>query len=75
VIETVQDLLEALAALDLDPATPLRIARQPRWPMEHDLARVALVPDAADGPTVYLVEGRQRGYLPEPPTSAQLGWE
>jgi hypothetical protein len=76
-IATVGDLI---AALDrYDPATPVRFATQPGYPMEHTLARVACTPNDDDGtppidsPVVWLDIGEQVGYLPAPAADA-LGW-
>lgn len=74
-IATVGDLI---AALDrYDPATPVRCATQPRYPMEHTLEQVVSVPD--DGtplgglPVVWLGIGAQVDYLPARAADA-LGW-
>lgn len=78
-IATVGDLL---ATLDrYDPATPIRVATQPRYPMEYVLGRVVCTPDDAEGdgtaptdpPVVWLGVGAQVGYLPETATDS-LGW-
>ena len=76
---TVGDLIAALSGYD--PATPLRVAAQPGYPMEHLLARVVCTPDDAeswgvrptDPPVVWLGTGEQVGYLPEIAADA-LGW-
>ncbi|MDU0295099.1 hypothetical protein [Saccharothrix longispora] len=76
---TVGDVIAALSAYD--PTTPLRIAAQPCYPMQHLLARVACTPDDAEGdgtpptepPVVWLGTGEQVGHLPEPAADA-LGW-
>ena len=78
-LATVGDLIATLSAYD--PTTPLRIAAQPGYPMEHLLARVVCTPDDAEGegtppadsPVVWLGTGEQVGYLPEVAASA-LGW-
>lgn len=74
-IATVGDLI---AALDrYDPATPLRCATQPGYPMEHTLARIVSTPD--DGitvtglPVVWLGVGDQVGYLSATAVT-ELGW-
>lgn len=77
----VADLLEILE--DLDPDTEIRIASQPQWPFEYSLAdAVEVYPDDdpdndtvfAEGESVlYLVEGRQLGYLPGV-VKGEIGW-
>ena len=77
--KTVGDLIAALSGYD--PATPLRIAAQPEYPMEHFLARVVCTPDDAeswnikptDPPVVWLGTGEQVGHLPAIAADA-LGW-
>lgn len=71
---------ELIAALDrYDPATPVRCATQPGYPMEHTLARLACTTDDADdgtpsaAPVVWLGVGEQVGYLPAPAADI-LGW-
>ena len=69
-LATVGDVIAALSSYD--PTTPLRIATQPDYPMEHLLARVACTPDDAEGdgtpptdpPVVWLGTGEQVGHLP-----------
>ncbi|WP_033440869.1 hypothetical protein [Saccharothrix sp. NRRL B-16314] len=76
---TVDDAIAALSAYD--PATPLRIATQPGYPMQHLLAQVVRTPDDAEGdgnpptdpPVVWLGAGEQVGHLPESAADA-LGW-
>lgn len=78
-LATVGDVIAALSTYD--PTTPLRIATQPNYPMEHHLARVAYTPDDAEGdgtvrtdpPVVWLGIGEQVGYLPSLAADA-LGW-
>lgn len=70
-LATVGDVIAALSGYD--PTTPLRIAAQPGYPMEHHLARVVCTPDDAEGdgtlltdpPVVWLGLGDQVGHLPE----------
>ena len=45
-IATVGDLIAALH--QYDPATPVRLATQPGYPLENLLARVACTPDDAE---------------------------
>jgi hypothetical protein len=78
-LATVGDVIAALSAYD--PTTPLRIAAQPGYPMEHHLAQVVCTPDDAEGdgtphtdpPVVWLGTGDQVSYLPASATNA-LGW-
>jgi hypothetical protein len=76
-IATVADLIAALGRYD--PATPVRCATQPGYPMEHTLARVACTQDDGGGtpptdpPVVWLGVGEQLGYLPAPAADI-LGW-
>jgi hypothetical protein len=79
-LATVGDAIAALSAYD--PTTPLRIATQPCYPIEHLLARVVCTPnDAAedddpaptDQPVVWLGAGEQVGYVPALAVNA-LGW-
>jgi hypothetical protein len=73
---------ELIAALDrYDPTTPVRLATQPGYPMEHTLGQVVCTPDDAEGdgtprtdpPVVWLGEGQQVGNLPGLARNA-LGW-
>jgi hypothetical protein len=63
---TVGDLIERLSACD--PASPLRLAMNPFFPMAHRLEQVIEATDGAGRPVVYLAEGRdadtQLGHLP-----------
>ncbi|MFB9729755.1 MULTISPECIES: hypothetical protein [Pseudonocardiaceae] len=79
---TIATVGELVAALEhYDPATPVRLATQPGYPLENLLARVACTPDDAEyeGPTrtgppvVWLGAGEQVGYLPALAANA-LGW-
>jgi hypothetical protein len=78
-LATVGDAIAALSAYD--PTTPLRVATQPGYPMQHLLAQVVCTPDDAEGdgtppagpPVVWLGVGEQVGYLPESAADA-LGW-
>jgi hypothetical protein len=68
-LATVGDVIAALSTHD--PATPIRLATQPGYPMHHLLAQVVRTPDDADGdgtpptdpPVVWLGEGEQIGHL------------
>ena len=66
---TVGDLITALSGYD--PTTPLRIAAQPGYPMEHDAEADGTPP--TDPPVVWLGTGKQVGYLPRIAADA-LGW-
>ncbi len=55
---TVQDLIDILS--DLNPDAEVRLAQQPRNPLEFGLGRIV---ETDDGDFVYLGEGRQFGYL------------
>ena len=70
---TVGELKEMIAGLDDD--IEVRLAMQPTWPFEYDISSVEVmdIDDAEPDRRVYLVEGRQIGYLPGDVTS-QLGW-
>ncbi|MCK2243684.1 MULTISPECIES: hypothetical protein [unclassified Crossiella] len=79
-IDTVGDLLAALTRYD--PATPVRYAAQPDWPMAYTVSQVVCTPEdavdadeLADGeaPVVWLAEGRHLGYAPRTACTA-LGW-
>jgi hypothetical protein len=78
-ITTVGDAIAALSGYN--PTTPLRIAIQPGYPMEHHLAQIVCTPDDAEGdgtvrtdpPVVWLGVGEQIGCLPALAASA-LGW-
>jgi len=75
-IESLEHLAEELGE-EKAAETEVRLAVQPRWPFEHDLAGIALSSDLRRGgededeesvevtpPVVYLVEGTQLGYAP-----------
>jgi hypothetical protein len=78
-LATVGDVIAALSGYDA--GTPLRIAVEPGYPMEHRLAQVACAPGDANGtgatsthpPVVWLGTGEQLGYLPASAADA-LGW-
>lgn len=63
---TVEELIEVLE--EFNPEAEVRIASQPNWPMEYDLADVE-----ATGDVVYVAEGGQLGYLPHEAAVA-VGW-
>lgn len=66
---TVRDLIEILEAED--PMSEIRLAIQPRYPLEYSVGEVTRLshPDEKDGerlpPLIYLTEGRHIGYAPE----------
>jgi hypothetical protein len=64
---TVGELIAALENYDDD--TPVRLAIQPGWPFEHHCGPIA---EDDDG-TVWIADGGQIGYLPDPAREA-LGW-
>jgi hypothetical protein len=66
-IATVAELIIALE--DFDDDDPVRLAFQPGWPFEHHCGQVAQDDDG----TVWIAEGDQIGYLPDPARQA-LGW-
>ena len=69
---TVTDLRQALEACD--PDAEVRLASQPAWPFEYAIDSTnPAVEVEGDTPVVYLGEGAQLGYLPEP-VRHQLGW-
>jgi hypothetical protein len=70
---TVTDLIQELEARD--PDAEVRLASQPAWPFEYaiDPTHTALEVELDGTPVVYLGEGAQLGYLPEP-VCHQLGW-
>jgi hypothetical protein len=78
-LATVGEMIAALSAYD--PTTPLAVAVQPGYPMEHHLARVVCTPDDSEGdgtppaepPVVWLGVGEQLGHLPAAAADA-LGW-
>jgi hypothetical protein len=65
-IETVGDLITALQAYDED--AEIRLAIQPRWPMEHVIG-----PVIDTGEVVWLGDGGQIGALPENAIT-EFGW-
>lgn len=66
----VQNLIDTLSAMD--PDAEVRLAMQPSWPMEYTVDDVVEFTGYA-GPTVYLAEGGQVGYLPGD-ARKELGW-
>jgi hypothetical protein len=71
---TVVELIEELEACD--PDAEVRLAQQPAWPFEYaiDPGNAAVqVQSSDDEPVVYIGEGVQLGYLPEP-VRQRLGW-
>jgi hypothetical protein len=70
---TVTDLIHELEACE--PDAEVRLAQQPAWPFAYAIdPGNAAVPVDLDGTNVvYLGQGAQLGYLPEP-VRHQLGW-
>jgi hypothetical protein len=70
---TVTDLIQELEGRD--PDAEVRLAQQPAWPFEYaiDPGNAIVEVDLDGGPVVYLGEGAQLGYLPQP-VREQLGW-
>jgi hypothetical protein len=70
---TVTDLIQQLEGCD--PDAEVRLAHQPTWPFEYaiDPGNAAVEVELDGGPVVYLGEGAQLGYLPQP-ARQQLGW-
>jgi len=70
---TVSDLIDQLQ--QFDPNAEVRLATRPSWPLEWSLSRSepAVEVDLDGQPVVYLVQGRQLGYLPHA-ARGELGW-
>ena len=70
---TVKELIEKLEYLD--PDAEVRFASQPNWPFEYDIRSISqeVMVNSHQDSVVYLEEGRQIGYLPEPAKNI-LGW-
>lgn len=73
---TVQELIEELNYMN--PDAEIRIASQPNWPFEYSINSTVEVEGDEEGeeegfPTVYIVEGRQLGYLPRN-AKDEIGW-
>jgi hypothetical protein len=68
---TVQELIEELNCVN--PDAEIRFASQPSWPFEYSFSGPVEVEDEEGFPTVYLVEGRQIGYLPGQARD-EIGW-
>ena len=68
---TVTDLIQALEGCDPE----VRLAQQPTWPFEYaiDPTNAAVKVDLDGTSVVYLGQGAQLGYLPQP-ARQQLGW-
>ena len=72
------ELLDALQ--EMDPDTEIRFASQPSWPFEYSIHDIVIVDDEPEQDDceestqiVYLVEGRQIGYLPHE-AKEEIGW-
>lgn len=57
----------------LDPELPVRLAVNPNWPFAHFVGRV-VEGHGDDGPTVFIAEDGQDGYLPSA-VREELGWQ
>jgi len=68
---TVQELIEELNYVN--PDAEIRFASQPKWPFEYSFSGPVEVEDEEGFPTVYLVEGRQLGYLAGN-VKDEIGW-
>lgn len=82
---TIEELIRELQELPQD--TEVRFASQPSWPFEYSIDNVVFIEDEQEddgsGPApdeddevqgiVYLVEGRQIGYLPGT-VKDEIGW-
>lgn len=77
---TVEELMHFLE--QFDPDTEVRLAIQPRYPLEYSITSAEEVvidmatednPDAPSIHVIYLTEGHQIGYLPGQ-AAEQLGW-
>ena len=73
---TVDELIELLSEIPGD--TEVRIASQPSWPVEHEIAGIHLrgpVCDMEDAPPpcCFIIEGDQLGYL-DAHVSKAIGW-
>jgi SpoU rRNA methylase family enzyme len=78
----VQELIELLESMN--PESEVRFASQPSWPFEYSVSDVVEVVEEGEEeefddreedlqPVVYLVEGRQIGYLPGN-VKDEIGW-
>lgn len=65
-IETVGELIAVLQSYDAD--AEIRLAIQPRWPMEHMVGEII-----DTGEVVWLGDGGQIGQLPENAVT-EFGW-
>lgn len=74
---TVEQLIEELQ--QFPPCTEVRLAQQPSWPFKYAIQGLVGVDEFDEGddrtmPTVvYIVEGRQLGYLPKQ-AADEIGW-
>ncbi|MEU6230852.1 hypothetical protein [Streptomyces sp. NPDC047042] len=73
---TVGELIDQLSTFD--PNTPVHLAMNPFFPMEHRLEQVVQATDVTGRAVVYLAEGRdadtQFGHLP-PEVAVLLAWQ
>ncbi|MFI9210261.1 hypothetical protein ACIGW7_19250 [Streptomyces sp. NPDC053253] len=69
---TARDLIDRLSAVD--PDTPVRLAINPLFPLQHGIADVIATKDALGRTTVYVTEsGEQFGPVP-PEVTVAAGW-
>lgn len=73
---TTQELITELE--QMNPNSEIRFACQPAWPFEYSVDGVVPVGDNEEdeefsSEIIYLVEGRQIGYLPEEVRN-EIGW-
>ncbi|WP_282697809.1 hypothetical protein [Streptomyces sp. CC208A] len=69
---TARDLIDRLSAVD--PDTPVRLAVNPFFPLEHTIAGVLATTDALGNAVLYVVEsGQQLGPVP-PAVTVGAGW-
>ena len=70
-IHTVSELKELLD--DMPDEAEVRLAHQPRYPLEYTVDQIVLSEDEAGDQVVYIGEGVQVGYLPGV-AALELGW-
>ncbi|WP_318209469.1 MULTISPECIES: hypothetical protein [unclassified Streptomyces] len=69
---TARDLIARLSSVD--PDTPVRLAINPSFPLEHTVADVLATTDALGNAVLYVVEsGQQVGPVP-PAVTVGAGW-
>ncbi|WP_435059099.1 hypothetical protein [Streptomyces sp. bgisy060] len=69
---TARDIIDRLSTVD--PDTPVRLAINPLFPLEHTIGEVIVTTDALGGTVVYVTEsGEQLGPVP-PAVTVAVGW-